>query len=143
MADDDVTSVRETSAQDGPRVTVREGYMKRRARVELDGEYAGVWADVWINCPKRLVNGIASDETTKSDASMAAFILDHNLQYPVDQDRPDDAGDGWQPAFRAGQAMPCPLSAEAVGYLPVDLYRKVIELGMDALQKAAQLPKRG
>jgi len=128
---------------DGPKVTVREGYMKRRARVEFDGEYDGVWVECWVNCPKRLVNGIASDDTARSDAAMSQFILDHNLQYPVDQERPEDADDDWAPGFRSGHAMPQPITAEAVGYIPVDLYRRIVELGMDALQKAAKVTKRG
>jgi len=143
------TTVRETSAQDGPRVIVREGYMKRRARIELDGDYRGVWAEVWINCPKRLLNRIAMADADRSDAATAGFVLDHNLQYPVDQDRPDETddedagGDDWQPTFRAGQAMPKPLDAEAVGYLPIDLYRRIVELGSQAVQDASKVTKRG
>lgn len=140
------TAVREAPAQDGPRVIVREGYMKRRARIELDGDYQGVWAEVWINCPKRLLNRIAMSDADRSDAATAGFVLDHNLQFPVDQDRPDDedkAGDDWQPAFRAGQAMPKPLTAEAVGYLPIDLYRRIVELGSQAVQDASKVTKRG
>lgn len=127
----------------GPRVTLREGYRKRRARVEFDGEYSGVWVEVWVNCPKRLLNAVASDDVERSDRAMAEFILDHNYQYSIDQERPDDAADDWEPAFRAGDAMPKPITTQAVGYIPVDLYRKTVELGMEALQKAGEVSKRG
>jgi hypothetical protein len=141
MSDSD--AVREQAPESAPRIVLREGYQKRAARVELDGEYAGVWVEVWVNCPKRLLNAVASDNVERSDRAMAAFLLDHNLQFPVDQEPPETADDSWQPAFRAGEAMPRPITPEAVSYLPIDMYRKIVELGMQALQKAGEVTKRG
>lgn len=148
MSDTDAVQAAPAS---GPKVVLREGYKKRRARVEFDGEYEGVFVEVWVNCPKRLLNSIASDDTQRSDRSMAKFILDHNFQYGIDEEMPDEKPDGaaddwertWTPGFRAGDAMPNPITAQAVGYIPVDLYRKTVEMGMAALQEAGKVTKRG
>lgn len=147
----DSEAVQAQAAESGPRITLREGYKKRRARVEFDGDYQGVWVEVWVNCPKRLLNAVASNDVERSDRAMAAFIVDHNFQYPVDEERPeeppesapDDWAETWQPAFRAGDRMPAPITPEAVSYIPVDLYRKTVELGLEALQEAGKVSKRG
>lgn len=147
----DIEPVREQTPEIAPRITLMGGYIKRRVRADLDGDYAGVWVEVWVNCPKRLISAVASDNVTRSDTAMATFILDHNLQYPIDQEMPDAPPDGaaddwaasWVPAFRAGEPMPRPITAEAVGYIPIDLYRKIVEAGMQALQKAGEVTKRG
>lgn len=139
---EDSTAVQEEIRSDRPRVTVKEGYVRRRGHLEFDGDYAGQWADVWTNCPKRVVNGLASDEVATVDRAVTLFVLDHNMTYPLDEEPPEDADEDWEPSFRAGQPMPVPLTLTAVNEIPVDLFRRIVQLGIEALQKAAEVTKR-
>lgn len=119
-----------TPSKGEPTVTIRRGQRgpQKTARVEFSGDYAGLWILAWINPKRKLFRDLNSGDEERSDAALAAMILDHNLTWSDESETP-------------GEEMPKPLTYEALGDLEQDLY---IELGRgigEAVNKLVELPK--
>ncbi len=104
-------------------IRVIKGYRKRTAEIRFRGDYDGLWVKVWINCPRKLIKRLASDDADAVDRALTEFIDDHNLRY-------DD-----------GTLLGKPLTLKDVGNIDNVLYSKIVRLGVEAMQQAAGVPK--
>lgn len=122
-----------------PTVTIKRGQRgpQKTARIEFSGDHAGLFILAWINPKRKLFRDLNSGDEERSDAALAAMIIDHNFTWS--EDSADDAtGDD---VHAAGDAMPKPLTYEALGDLEQDFY---IEVGRgigEAVNKLVELPK--
>lgn len=122
-----------------PTVTIKRGQRgpQKTARIEFSGDHEGLFIVAWINPKRKLFRDLNSGDEERSDAALAAMIVDHNLTWS------EDSSEGTPEAevHAAGDVMPKPLTYEALGDLEQDLY---IELGRgigEAVNKLVELPK--
>lgn len=104
-------------------IRVIKGYRKRTAEIRFRGDYDGLWVKVWINCPRKLIKRLASDDADAVDRALTEFIDDHNLRY------------------EDGTLLGKPLTLKDVGNIDNVLYSKIVRLGVEAMQQAAGVPK--
>lgn len=104
-------------------IRVIKGYRKRTAEIRFRGDYDGLWVKVWINCPRKLIKRLASDDADAVDRALTEFIDDHNLRY------------------EDGTPLGKPLTLKDVGNIDNVLYSKIVRLGVEAMQQAAGVPK--
>lgn len=132
-----VTAV--TPSVGSPTVTIKRGQRgpQKTAKIEFGGDHDGLFIVAWINPKRKLFRDLNSGDEERSDAALAAMIIDHNLTWS--EDSPEGTPEA--EAHAAGDVMPKPLTYEALGDLEQDLY---IELGRgigEAVNKLVELPK--
>lgn len=138
-ADSPRTVTNVTPSAGEPTVTIKRGQRgpQKTARIEFSGDHAGLWILAWINPKRKLFRDLNSGDEERSDAALATMIIDHNFTWSEDSDEDAKEGD----AHAAGDAMPRPLTYDALGDLEQDFY---IEVGRgigDAVNKLVELPK--
>lgn len=141
MSDVTIETVEEPTQTDAqaPTLTVVSGQRgpKKTGRIEMADPYAKYWVTAWINPKRRLFRDLNSGDEEKSDAALAKMIIDHNLTWSSDSD-PDA-----EEQHAAGDIMPKPLTYDALGDLEQDLYMMIGRGIGEAVEKMAELPKRG
>lgn len=51
----------------------------RTAKIELDGDYAGLWVEGWLNPPSHLLTQLADPEQTKQRQALGQLIRATNI----------------------------------------------------------------
>lgn len=105
------------------RVTVRNGYRQRTARIEFGGDFDGLWAEVKVRAPYKFVRMLSDDERIPD--ALAELIVGHNL-----------------PDAETGDQLPNPIGAQDIELLDFGLVVKIVEQTVEAIRKAGNLGRR-
>ncbi|MEK0431713.1 MAG: hypothetical protein RL139_1517 [Gemmatimonadota bacterium] len=120
-ADDDTPSAPRITIPGGQRDAVKVG------KVEwYTGSFEGTWIRVHVNTTRKVFGELASGDDARQDVGLTKTILAHNLTNA-----------------ETGEPLPTPLTVEALGELPIDLYIAIARGVVEAIQRGAKLPKSG